>query len=78
MIGSRDAGRAAEAAERAAEQVPDGEFIGLDNAEAVKQAEIVILCVPFRSQSETLANLKTHLTPGPARWSTPPCRWRRP
>jgi NADPH-dependent F420 reductase len=63
VIGSRDAGRAVEAAERAAEQVPDGEFIGLDNAEAVKRAEIVILSVPFRSQSETLANLKAHLAP---------------
>jgi 8-hydroxy-5-deazaflavin:NADPH oxidoreductase len=63
VIGSRDAGRAVEAAERAAQQVPDGAFTGLENALAVKQAEIVILCVPFRNQSETLTNLKNALAP---------------
>jgi 8-hydroxy-5-deazaflavin:NADPH oxidoreductase len=63
VIGSRDAHRAQEAAERAATQVPDGEFTGLENAEAVKQATLVILSVPFRNQSETLTNLKPTLTP---------------
>ena len=62
VIGSRDAERAREAAERASEQVPDGRFTGLENHEAVKHAEIVILSVPFRNQSETLTNLKTALT----------------
>ena len=62
VIGSRDAERAREAAERASEQVPDGQFTGLENHEAVKHAEIVILSVPFRNQSETLTNLKTALT----------------
>jgi hypothetical protein len=63
VIGSRDAGRAHEAAERAAAQIPDGEFRGDENAEAVQRAEIVILSVPFRSQSETLTNLKNALNP---------------
>jgi hypothetical protein len=63
VIGSRDAGRAHEAAERAAAQIPDGEFRGDENAEAVQGAEIVILSVPFRSQSETLTNLKNALNP---------------
>jgi NADPH-dependent F420 reductase len=58
VIGSRDAGRAQEAAERAAGRVPGGEFTGAENADAVQQAELVILSVPFRSQSETLTNLK--------------------
>jgi NADPH-dependent F420 reductase len=62
VIGSRDAERAREAAERASDQVPDGQFTGLENHEAVKHAEIVILSVPFRNQSETLTNLKTALT----------------
>ena len=60
-IGSRDAGRAQEAAERARERVPDGSFTGRQNADAVQGAEIVILSVPFRSQSETLTNLKNAL-----------------
>jgi 8-hydroxy-5-deazaflavin:NADPH oxidoreductase len=64
MIGSRDAERALEAAARAAERVPDGSFAGQQNVDAVQGAEIVILSVPFRSQSETLTNLKGALTPG--------------
>jgi 8-hydroxy-5-deazaflavin:NADPH oxidoreductase len=58
VIGSRDAARAQEAAGRATERVPDGSFTGGENTEAVLGAEIVILSVPFRSQSETLGNLK--------------------
>jgi NADPH-dependent F420 reductase len=63
VIGSRDAGRAAEAAGRAAEQVPSGDFKGLENAQAVLGAEIVVLSVPFRNQSENLTNLKDALEP---------------
>jgi 8-hydroxy-5-deazaflavin:NADPH oxidoreductase len=64
MIGSRDAERAEEAARRAGERVPDGSFDGQQNSDAVQGAEIVILSVPFRSQSETLTNLKGALAPG--------------
>jgi NADPH-dependent F420 reductase len=63
VIGSRDRGRAEEAASRAAEHLPEGTFEGRENEEAVTEAEIVILSVPFRSQSETLTNLKLALTP---------------
>jgi hypothetical protein len=63
VIGSRDAGRAHEAAARASAQVPGGRFGGAQNAEAVAGCELVILSVPFRSQSETLTNLKNVLTP---------------
>jgi 8-hydroxy-5-deazaflavin:NADPH oxidoreductase len=61
VIGSRDAGRAREAAQRASEQLPRAEVTGLENADAVKRAQTVILSVPFRNQSETLTNLKSHL-----------------
>ena len=64
VIGSRDAGRAAEAAERASAQVPSGSFTGLGNEDAAGAAETVVLSVPFRSQSETLNNLKDALRPG--------------
>lgn len=62
VIGSRDATRAAEAAKRARERLAGGAVTGLQNAEAVREAETVILSVPFRSQSETLTNLKGSLT----------------
>jgi NADPH-dependent F420 reductase len=64
VIGSRDAGRAEEAAARAREQVPEGTFEGSGNEQAVTGAEIVVLSVPFRSQSETLTNLKGSLREG--------------
>jgi NADPH-dependent F420 reductase len=64
VIGSRDAGRASEAAERARDAVPDGDFSGAENAQAVESVETVILSVPFRSQSETLKNLKGSLHAG--------------
>ena len=64
VIGSRDGGRAEEAAARAAALIPDGSFVGRENAAAVADVELVILSVPFRSQSETLTNLKQALKPG--------------
>jgi NADPH-dependent F420 reductase len=63
VIGSRDADRAVEAARRAQEAVAEGHFEGFENAEAATRAEVVVLSVPFRNQSETLTNLKTVLQP---------------
>ncbi len=63
VIGSRDGHRALEAAKHASEHVPQGSFTGLENPDSVKDAEIVILSVPFRNQSETLTNLKNTLQP---------------
>jgi len=57
-IGSRDAGRAREAAYRAHALVPDARFAGLENAVAGAANELVVLCVPFRNHSETLTNLR--------------------
>ena len=64
VIGSRDAGRAAEAAGRAHERVPDGSFEGQLNPEAVRDAAVIVLSVPFRNQSENLTNLRDALAPG--------------
>jgi NADPH-dependent F420 reductase len=63
-IGSRDAGRAEEAAARARDSVDGAICTGHENTEAARQASIVILSVPFRNHSETLNNLKGVLTPG--------------
>jgi 8-hydroxy-5-deazaflavin:NADPH oxidoreductase len=59
VIGSRDAGRAAEAAARVA-----GGAEGLRNGDAAARGPVVLLCVPFRAQSENLTNLKETLKPG--------------
>jgi NADPH-dependent F420 reductase len=64
VIGSRDAGRAREAAARAEAAVPDGSFSGSENRDAVRATNLVILSVPFRNQSENLTNLKGALAPG--------------
>ena len=64
VIGSRDPERARETASRAGRLVPDGDFSGHDNAGAAGAAPTVILSVPFRNQSETLANIAETLTPG--------------
>jgi 8-hydroxy-5-deazaflavin:NADPH oxidoreductase len=64
VIGSRDGGRALQAAEKAGREIAGGSFSGAENAAAVTGAELVILSVPFRSQSETLSNLKHALRPG--------------
>jgi NADPH-dependent F420 reductase len=63
VIGSRDHDRARQSAARASELVPDMTFAGHKNEEAVHDAEIVILSVPFRSQAETMTNLKGALKP---------------
>ena len=63
-IGSRDAERAVEAAERAAEAVPGSSLEGLSNGEAAGKGDIVFLAVPFRAQSETLTNLHGSLRAG--------------
>ncbi len=64
VIGSRDAQRATETAERAAQAAGGGSFSGYENAAAAGQSPVVILSVPFRSQSETLKNIKDALSPG--------------
>jgi NADPH-dependent F420 reductase len=64
VIGSRDAARAEEAAQRARAAVPGGDFVGAENADAAMRADVVVLTVPFRSQSETLTNLKGALREG--------------
>ncbi len=63
-VGSRDADRAAETVQRARKAVPEGRFAGLDNGAAAAANELVMLCVPFRNQSETLTNLRGVLREG--------------
>jgi NADPH-dependent F420 reductase len=64
VIGSRDARRAIETADRARAVAAGGEFTGAENAQAVETAETILLSVPFRSQSETLKNVQGSLREG--------------
>ena len=64
VIGSRDAGRAEEAAARIRERVEGAAAEGAENGDAAARGPIVLLCVPFRAQSENLTNLKQALAPG--------------
>jgi NADPH-dependent F420 reductase len=63
VIGSRDAGRAAEAAENVKERAGGGDVTGVQNEEAAGRASTVVLSVPFRAQSENLNNLQYALQP---------------
>jgi hypothetical protein len=68
VIGSRDAGRAAEAAARVIERAKeagaeDVSVEGMTNEDAAKRSRTVVLAVPFRAQSENLNNLRYALEP---------------
>ena len=63
-VGSRNAGRAEEAAGRVRDQVPEAQVEGLENPDAAKRGPVVLLTVPFRAQSENLTNLKDALAEG--------------
>ncbi|HXE45920.1 MAG TPA: NADPH-dependent F420 reductase [Conexibacter sp.] len=64
VIGSRDAARAAEAAERVRAAVPGAEVRGAENAEAAAASDLVVLSVPFASQASTLRSIRDALRPG--------------
>ncbi|MBA2630006.1 MAG: NADPH-dependent F420 reductase [Thermoleophilaceae bacterium] len=64
VIGSRDAGRAEESAARIRDTVEGARAEGLENGEAATRGPVVLLCVPFRNQSENLTNLKGVVTAG--------------
>jgi NADPH-dependent F420 reductase len=64
VIGSRDEGRAVEAAAKVEAEVADAKVTGAGNEDAVKAGRIVFMTVPFRAQSETLNNLRGALEPG--------------
>jgi NADPH-dependent F420 reductase len=64
VIGSRSAERAAAAAERARESVPDAKVQGLTNDQAIERAEVIVLSVPFASHADTLKGLASSFREG--------------
>lgn len=63
LIGSRDAGKAQEAARRIA-GAAGAEVEGRANPEAVSEADIVVLTVPLTAQAATLKSIKDSFRPG--------------
>ena len=65
VIGSRDAARALATAAQIAEKAgPLGSVEGMDNTQAVKMCDTVVLTVPFAGQAELLKQLKPSFRPG--------------
>jgi 8-hydroxy-5-deazaflavin:NADPH oxidoreductase len=56
-VGSRDAGRAAQAAEALSRQA-GAPIAGADNATVCRDAEVVVLCVPYSAHAATLEELR--------------------
>jgi 8-hydroxy-5-deazaflavin:NADPH oxidoreductase len=64
-IGSRDASRGAEAAERAMSLLGSGATVtGTDNAEAAAGADVLFVTVPFAGQAEIYGSIKDAVRPG--------------
>jgi 8-hydroxy-5-deazaflavin:NADPH oxidoreductase len=65
IIGSRDAGRAQEAAAKIKEKAgSEAAVSGMENASACAAAEILMLTVPFEGQAELLKKLKSSIKAG--------------
>ena len=62
LIGSRDAGRAATAAEEISAMVPGGSVGGGLNLDVAKRAQIVFLSMPYAGLKDTVASLGEELT----------------
>lgn len=63
LIGSRKLDRALAAADEVRAAVPGAEIEGLDNADAVAKAPLVILSVPFEHTAGTVKAVKERLVP---------------
>lgn len=62
IVGSRDAGRAAAAAETINQTVGGANASGADNATAAATAEIVVIAVPYEAQLATLEGVRDALS----------------
>ncbi len=61
VIGSRDAGRADEAANRLRERVPDAPVTGAENSDAVASSELVVVTVPYAGQAAIYQSIAPHV-----------------
>src|SRR5262245_13304188 len=61
IIGSRDAEKARKAVETLKTNLRAGEIIGMTNQEAVKDANFVVIAVPYEGQAQMVQDLKGQL-----------------
>ena len=61
LIGSRDADRAAQAAESISSQVADGLIRGALNLQVAREADLAFVAVPYAAQMDTLEELRQPL-----------------
>jgi NADPH-dependent F420 reductase len=61
IIGSRDAEKAKKAVETLRPNLRAGEMIGMTNREAVKDANFVVIAVPYEGQAQMVQDLKGQL-----------------
>jgi 8-hydroxy-5-deazaflavin:NADPH oxidoreductase len=64
IIGSRDAKRARDAAERIKQKVGNAKISGDENAQACSGSELIVLTVPFEAHATLLKQLKPTIRPG--------------
>jgi 8-hydroxy-5-deazaflavin:NADPH oxidoreductase len=62
VIGSRDAGRAADAAARLGDIVEGAAVSGLENSEAAGSADVVVVAVPFAGQAAIYRSIASAVT----------------
>lgn len=60
ILGSRDAGKAAEAAKTMG-QASGGKISGMSNADAAKAADIVLMTIPWSNHTAMIAEIKPHV-----------------
>jgi NADPH-dependent F420 reductase len=61
LIGSRDKGRAARAADEVNRKVDNGSCLGAPNSDVARQADLVIVAVPYAGHADTLLGLTDEL-----------------
>jgi 8-hydroxy-5-deazaflavin:NADPH oxidoreductase len=64
IIGSREAQRAQEAADKIRQQVPEANITGEENSAACARAEIIVITVPFEGHAALLKHIKPAVRPG--------------
>jgi NADPH-dependent F420 reductase len=64
IIGSRDAKRAQEAADKIKQRVGNAKISGAENAAACAGADLLVLTIPFEGHAALLKNLKPVMRPG--------------
>lgn len=64
IIGSRDAARAQQAADKIKQRVPNANISGRDNSAAAAASDLIVLTIPFAAHATTLKELKPAIVPG--------------